>query len=259
MKPIRIKKPVKVALISLAGQIGKSTLGCHVLQGYLPEGTRRIAVESHKDSCGAQEHVSATLEGIKTLQSAILNPKYSAIVDFGLNEFNEAVKILTQFKHIFGFLTTIIVPVDNSVTGKSQTKATIELLKELGVPAGKILVIPNRVDFDLTLKAIQTDTKQIFADLETEVAATGARFLADAPVPKGFVIEQIRSFESEDVQPVAVFARNTTDFCAQLEDDSLSDEMREATIAAIALQSGARQMDEFCCNAFNQIAKAANW
>jgi MinD-like ATPase involved in chromosome partitioning or flagellar assembly len=132
----------KVAVVSLSGNVGKSTLAKHLFQPRMP-GADFFAVESINSDEGSDETVRGDQFG--QLQEELMMMD-SAVVDVGASNIEDFVKLMKQYRGSHEEFDLFVIPTVKDSKQVKDTIATIEALRSMGVPAKKITVVFNKLE-----------------------------------------------------------------------------------------------------------------
>jgi hypothetical protein len=153
---------MKVLLMNFSGNVGKSTLGRHLFAPRI--GTDLITIETINSDEGG-ENISA--KQFDLLQDYLLrNDK--AVVDVGASNIEKFFQQLTQYKRSHRDFDYFIIPVVSERKQQADTIATVDALAALGVPAKKIRIIFNKVEFEENGTPIKDVFHPVFAYAEAE-------------------------------------------------------------------------------------------
>lgn len=145
---------MKVAVVSMVGNIGKSTIAAHLLMPRMKEKPRFFSIETINS--GAEKD-GVEVEKLKGKQFGELTDEMmrssSAIVDVGTTNLDDFLKQLQQYSGSHEDFDYFLVPAVSGKTGKDEkamedTVKTIRSLKKIGVDRKRIRVVFNQVDTD---------------------------------------------------------------------------------------------------------------
>lgn len=148
-----VNKPMKICVINLSGNVGKTALAVHLLHAFRPD-AKYISVESINTS-EASNVDSLVVEELKGSQfkdiyrELMMND--DVIVDVGASNVMVFMDELTKFKSAIGELDLIVIPTVPADKQQKDTIATIQWLNQLGIQAAKIRVVFNQHAGDATL------------------------------------------------------------------------------------------------------------
>ena len=133
-----------VASINFSGNVGKSTVARHLLAPRLNNATV-IPVESI-NSDGTQD------EAIKGKQFGELQEALAlmddAVIDIGASNVEDFINLMKQYKGSHDDFDFFVIPTVSRPKQQRDTISTIDALAEIGVPAKRIRLIFNMVEFD---------------------------------------------------------------------------------------------------------------
>lgn len=136
----------KVVVINFSGNVGKSTIAAHLL---LPRiaGARLWSVETlNRDAADDGVDVERVIGKRVAALVDDLAKVDAAVVDVGASNAQDFVAGLRRLVGAHEDFDAFVVPVTGSRKQVADTYATIAAVHEMGVGAGRILVVPNRID-----------------------------------------------------------------------------------------------------------------
>lgn len=139
---------MKIALINLSGNIGKTTLAVNLLKPRMSDASI-YSIESINIGADASGEEVQTMKGKKygeLIDKLMLED--NAIIDVGASNVDDFIKHMQQFDGSHEEFDIFIVPTVSDEKVMGDTVNTIELLTRIGVPSEKIRVIFNKVDVD---------------------------------------------------------------------------------------------------------------
>ncbi|MDF4211164.1 StbB family protein [Pseudomonas protegens] len=131
----------KVAVVSLSGNVGKSTVAQHVFLPRIPD-AKLITVETINADEGSDGMVRGDQWG--QLQEELMMMD-AAVVDVGASNIESFVKLMQQYRGSHEEFDMFVVPTVKDSKQIKDTIATIQALKAMGVPAKKITVVFNKL------------------------------------------------------------------------------------------------------------------
>lgn len=137
---------MKVAVINLSGNTGKTTQAKHLLAPRL--GVEPISIETINADEGGIRVSAKQFDEVQ--EHLLLNDV--AIVDIGASNIEALMKAMQQYKKSHEDFDFFVVPVVKEAKQQKDTIATVEALHSLGVPAKKIRVVFNMVDVDESIE-----------------------------------------------------------------------------------------------------------
>lgn len=152
---------MKVAIINLSGNIGKSTIGTSLLSPRIPNigAENFFSVESTNTGAESEGIDLITLKGKQfgDMQDQLLRYD-SAVVDVGSSNVSDWLKLLQQYSGSHEEFDYFVVPVLNDFKVITDSIKTIRALKAVGVDKKRVRVVFNRVEVD-------DDIQDIFAPI----------------------------------------------------------------------------------------------
>lgn len=135
---------MKIAVINFSGNVGKSTVARHLLAPRMNNATV-ILVESI-NSDGTQD------EAIKGKQFGDIQEALTllddAVVDVGASNVEDFVNLMKQYRGSHEDFDYFVIPTVPKNKQMRDTISTIAALADIGVPAKKIRLVFNMVEFD---------------------------------------------------------------------------------------------------------------
>lgn len=139
---------MKIALINLSGNIGKTTLAVNLLKPRMSDASI-YSIESINIGADASGEEVQTMKGKKygeLIDKLMLED--TAIVDVGASNVDDFIKHMQQFDGSHEEFDIFIVPTVSDEKVMGDTVNTVELLTRIGVPSEKIKIVFNKVDVD---------------------------------------------------------------------------------------------------------------
>ena len=144
-----MKTHKKIVVINFTGTVGKTTVAAHLLSPRM-NGAPIYAVESINETA---EGVGLEVEKLRGDNFRELFKRVvmqdDAIIDVGASNVEDFMTNLEGFEDAHEEIDFYIVPVTSGTKEQKETIAMINSLAALGVPAGKIKVVFNRVIRDV--------------------------------------------------------------------------------------------------------------
>ncbi|HYD61944.1 MAG TPA: StbB family protein [Noviherbaspirillum sp.] len=139
-------KPMRIAVLNLSGNVGKSTLAAQMLKAYRPN-AKLLSVEptNNNDSLNVADFEVEELKASQfkdIYRELMLND--DVILDVGASSIVQFMDELTKYRSAIGEFDLIVVPTVPVEKQQKDTYATIEWLNKLGVPGEKIRVVFNQ-------------------------------------------------------------------------------------------------------------------
>lgn len=158
-------KNMKLVVINLSGNMGKTTLAGHMLQPRM--GNAQIfSIESVNGNGTADglelEQMRAKRFGDLDQQLLMID---NAIIDVGSSNVEEFLKQMQQYSGSHEEFDYFVVPALKEKKQQADTINTIRSLSRLGVPANKIRLIFNKVDLD---DSVEDEFASLFGLAELE-------------------------------------------------------------------------------------------
>ena len=141
---------MKICVLNLSGNVGKSTLAVHLLAAYSP-GARILSVESVNASA-ANDMAGLDVEELgasrfKEIFRELMQSE-EIIVDVGASNVAAFMTEMKRFKSAVGEFDWVLVPTVPAVKQQLDTIATIDWLHDLGLDARKVRVVFNQYASD---------------------------------------------------------------------------------------------------------------
>ena len=201
---------MKVCLLNLSGNVGKSTLAVHLLAAYSPGG-RILSVESINAS------VANDMKGLEVEElgasrfKEILRELMQAddvIVDVGASNVASFMAEMKRFKSAVGEFDWILIPTVPALKQQVDTIATIDWLHGMGVDHSKVRVIFNQYASDA-----QDPVDVVYAQVVGYAAADGRGKAVYEPYA---IVERNEVYElaKDTGQVMRELAATTTDWKA---------------------------------------------
>ncbi|RZL91435.1 MAG: hypothetical protein EOP82_12815 [Variovorax sp.] len=199
---------MKICVLNLSGNVGKSTLAVHLLAAYSAK-ARFLSVESINASAANDiegldvEELSASR--FKEIFREIMVCE-DVIVDVGASNVAAFMTEMKRFKSAVGEFDLVLIPTVPADKQQRDTIATIDWLHELGLDGRKVRVVFNQYSIE-TLDPIQIVYSQVLG-----YAAAGGK--GKAVFEPHAVIDSNEVFElaKETGQVVRELASSTTDW-----------------------------------------------
>ena len=201
---------MKICVLNLSGNVGKSTLAVHLLAAYLP-GARILSVESINSSATqGMQGVDVEELGASRFKEILRELMLSddLIVDVGASNVAAFMTEMKRFKSAVGEFDWVLVPTVPALKQQLDTIATIDWLHELGLEGHKVRVLFNQYRIDS-----QDPVEVIYSQVLGYAAADGkgkAVYEPHAVVDHNEVYELAK----DSGQLMRELAGNTTDWKA---------------------------------------------
>ena len=138
--------PLKICVLNLSGNVGKSELSVHMLGGFRP-GARILSVETVNysnmkciDGLDVAELDASQFRDI--YRQMLLHD--DLIIDVGSSNVVTFLSELARYKAAIGEFDLIVVPTVPAEKQQRDTIATLDLLSRLGFDGGKVRVVFNQ-------------------------------------------------------------------------------------------------------------------
>ena len=235
---------MKIAIISMVGNIGKSTLAANMLLPRL-KNPKFFSIETINSGA---EMDGVDVEKMKGKNFGDLTDEImrldSAIVDVGTTNVDDFMKLMQQYSGSQEEFDYFVVPVVKDEKCQRDTVKTLRKLKMLGIDKKRVRVVFNQVEVD---DDVESDFAAIFGLCESEKCATVNK---DAVVYKNEIFDRIKSFG----KPLGAISVDETDYRAKLRDAKTDDEKDDA-ISMIQLKRLAVSANKNLDDAFKALLK----
>lgn len=137
---------MKICVLNLSGNVGKSTLAVHLLAAFNPA-SKIVSVESI-NATNADDVTSLDVENISAsrfkdiFREIMFND--DVIVDVGASNVSQFMNEITRYKSAVGEFDMVLVPTVPADKQQRDTIASIEWLTGLGIDGKKIRVVFNQ-------------------------------------------------------------------------------------------------------------------
>lgn len=142
-----VTKFKKIGVINFSGNVGKSVIANHLLVPRMP-GAKLIEVETLNagafDDSDNQRFKGRQFEELIQL----MTEQDSVIVDIGASNIEDLMKFMNKMSGSHEDFDLFVLPVTPDKKQQLDTLKTIATLSDLGIEAGKIRVVFNKVDSD---------------------------------------------------------------------------------------------------------------
>jgi hypothetical protein len=139
---------MKVIVINFSGNVGKSTVAKYLLLPRI-KGADLVSVESINADEGSDDAVRGKQFGILQEQMMMLD---AAVIDVGASNVEDFMKLMRQYRGSHEDFDLFVVPAVKESKQIRDTIATIDALKNMGVPAKRIRVVFNKLEADDTVE-----------------------------------------------------------------------------------------------------------
>ena len=139
-------KPMKICVLNLSGNVGKTTLTAHLLGAFRPQ-AKILSVESINNG----ESTNIDSLNVEELDASRFRDIYrelmmadDLIVDVGASNVATFMDELFKYRSAIGEFDLIVVPTVPADKQQKDTITTIESLHELGFAGAKVRVVFNQ-------------------------------------------------------------------------------------------------------------------
>lgn len=201
---------MKICVLNLSGNVGKSTLAVHLLAAYSP-GARILSVESiNASAANDMQGLDVEELGASRFKEIFreLMQSENIVVDVGASNVAAFMTEIKRFKSAVGEFDLVLVPTVPAAKQQLDTIATIDWLHELGLDASKVRVVFNQYASDT-----QDPVEIVYAQVLGYAAADGK---GKAVYEPHAVVDHNEAYElaKESGQVVRELAGSTTDWKA---------------------------------------------
>lgn len=194
---------MQVAIINTSGNVGKTTLAKHFLAPML--NAERVSIEDLNSGDGEAD-IELGSKKFKSFASELMaNPDLHYVIDIGASSVAAVLQHFHWLEETRANVDFWVIPVTPMTKVCKDSIGTVAKLRELGIPPGRIVLIPNNVDQGEAESADET-FKDVYA-----LRAIGV-FVCDQGVLSNAVFEDLKD-SKENVFDVA---NDTTDFRAEI-------------------------------------------
>ena len=231
---------MKVAVINFSGNVGKSTIGKHLLQARIPN-AEYIAVETLNADEGSDETVRGKDFGILQEQIQLID---DAVIDVGASNVEDFVKLMQHYRGSHVDFDYFVVPAVKDSKQIRDTIATNSALNAMGVPTKKIRVVFNMLDFDETVESA------FFPLIEYHKDKKNFTLRTDAAIIFSELYQKLRSYNLTIPELLA----DNTDYKAKLREAKDQAE-KERAVAMISMRRLAISAKENLDTVYATISK----
>jgi hypothetical protein len=142
---------MKVAVVNLSGNVGKTTVAAHLLKPRMGD-AQIFSIESVNQDAGADGLEVEQMRG-KAFGALLdeLMERDRAIVDVGASNVEEFLKLMQRYDGSHDEFDFFVVPVVRERKQQADTVNTLRALAALGIPPSKIRLVMNKFDPDDSL------------------------------------------------------------------------------------------------------------
>lgn len=217
---------MKIAVINFSGNVGKSTLAANLLLPRI-DSARIFSIESSNVDAGADGVEVERMLGKQydRLMSEMFLED-AAIVDVGASNISDFLKFMQQYNRSHEFFDYYLVPVVKEKKQQADTINTIDALRSIGIPAGKILLVFNKVEVDE-----QETVEDLFAPIfGAHMVNQNFVLNQDAIIYRNDVFEKIKHLN----MPISQLIADETDYRRKAREAGNSDERDRCVEIAMA-------------------------
>jgi MinD-like ATPase involved in chromosome partitioning or flagellar assembly len=201
---------MKICVLNLSGNVGKSTLAVHLLAAY-SRGARILSVESiNASAVNDMQGLDVEELGASRFKEIFreLMQSENLVLDVGASNVAAFMTEMKRFKSAVGEFDLVLVPTVPAAKQQLDTIATIDWLHELGLDSRKVRVVFNQYAGDT-----QDPVEIVYSQVLGYAAADGK---GKAVYEPHAVIDRNEVFElaKEAGQVVRELASSTTDWKA---------------------------------------------
>lgn len=205
---------MKVAVINISGNVGKTTIAAHLLKPRMGD-AQIFSIESINAGADADGLEVSKMRGKKF--GDLINELMlldNAIIDVGASNVEDFLKLMQQYDGSHEEFDYFVVPVVKSPKQQGDTVNTIRTLQTIGIPKKKIRMVFNMVEVE---DSIQDDFAAFFG-----LAASEKSFVIhkDAVIYSNKVFEDLKAVGKS----LGDISGDLTDYRAQLRSATTSDE-----------------------------------
>lgn len=160
---------MKICILNMSGNVGKSTLAIHLLAAFNSH-AKIVSVESvnasNADDVKGVEVETLGAGRFKDIYREVMLHD-DVIVDVGASNVVAFMNEITRFKSSVGEFDMVIVPTVPADKQQKDTNSTIDWLSKLGIEGKRVRVVFNQYDSG-TLEPLEMVYPQVFGYLMTE-------------------------------------------------------------------------------------------
>lgn len=177
---------MKIAVISYSGNTGKTTLAKHMLVPLIP-GAQRIQIEDINTGDGKAD-IELSAKKFKELAEmlSIADDDEHYVIDIGASNSKRMIEEFIDLKRTRNSIDFWVIPCVPAAKQKADSLNTVIELVRIGIPASKIIVIPNNV---VEVESFESDFKEL-----QPLKSSGVHVL-DMPVLASTVFDLLKGGE----------------------------------------------------------------
>lgn len=173
--PILIPNPTVIAVTSVEGSVGKTTMSRHLLMPAIP-GARLLRVESLNSSGSSQASLEVSARDFDEVLGEIGAPTSSMVLDIGASNLQGVLDWMADSNLAAEAVDCWLIPARANTKGTRHIEsvvATVANLTNVGVPAERIVVAMNCV----SARDVANPERRLFPGLREQVEDLGATML----------------------------------------------------------------------------------
>jgi hypothetical protein len=132
---------MKATIVNFSGNVGKSTIAKHLLAPRI--GTEVISVETINGDEGGTRVKAGQFD---IIQEYLLDND-NAVIDVGASNIEQFMAAMLKYRSSHEDIDMFIVPVVPDLKQQADTMGTVDALAALGIPASKIKLVFNQVEY----------------------------------------------------------------------------------------------------------------
>lgn len=192
-----------IAVLNLAGSVGKTTLTKQLICAMLPE-AKRVQIESINSAASGAD-VEMNARQFRYLAEQLAIGKESLVIDIGGSNIESVLRQMSTMEGIDEDINWWVIPVDERAKVIKDTIETVtHLVNELNVNPGQIVVIANNIEFP-----DEVPTK--LASIAAAAKKAGFHFVK-YPIIKSDLFDLVKDEEL----PIIELAKDETDYNAMI-------------------------------------------
>jgi hypothetical protein len=151
---------MKVAVINLSGNTGKTTISKHLLAPLLPN-AKRAQIEDVNTGDGEAD-ASMAAKKFKSLAAElnVADDDENFVIDIGASNAKAMIENFSQLSSTRAAIDFWVIPVVSAAKQKADSLNTIKVLTEIGVSTDKIVLLLNNV---IDTESVESDFSTILA------------------------------------------------------------------------------------------------
>ena len=141
---------MKIAVLNFSGNVGKSTIAKFLLLPRYPEAVHITIETINSDTTNSESTLQLKGKEVDTIQEQLLIND-DVIVDVGASNVEQFINGMKLFAGSIEDFDLFLVPVTPEKKQQVDTITTVDTLLEMGVEAGKIKIVFNRIQTDMNV------------------------------------------------------------------------------------------------------------